>query len=53
VVTEELPPSKPLVPSKGETGFWGPELVPRLASVPSGEFKPLHPSASKPGEGAE
>jgi hypothetical protein len=40
VATEELPPRKPLVPSHGVTGFWGPELDLLHASVPSGELAP-------------
>jgi hypothetical protein len=40
VVTEELPPRKPLVPSNGGMGFWGPERTRPYASVPSGAFPP-------------
>jgi hypothetical protein len=41
VATEELPSSKPLVPSRGVTGFWGPALARLTASVPSGAFAPF------------
>jgi methionyl aminopeptidase len=41
VATEELPPRKPLVPSHGVTGFWGPELALQNDSVPSGSFAHL------------